>query len=121
MPPEESSKFDSNDAELEQALVEVERSLLSLKERYAQVKQDEAKRVELEQRYSELLEQQKKGRTIDPIKTELNYIEKELENIEVNLESRLLSWTSFKEPFWQAVRFGGIGVVIGWLLKSCAG
>ncbi|MCA1993960.1 MAG: DUF2203 domain-containing protein, partial [Coleofasciculus sp. S288] len=55
------------------------------------------------------------------LQAELKRIKEELETIELNLESRLFSWGSLKEPFWQAVRFGGLGVVIGWILKSCAG
>jgi len=41
--------------------------------------------------------------------------------LETNLESQLFSWTSLKRPFWQIIRFGGLGVVIGWLLRSCVG
>ncbi|MBD0342554.1 MAG: DUF2203 domain-containing protein, partial [Microcoleus sp. Co-bin12] len=55
------------------------------------------------------------------LKQELREIEKELETIELNLESRLFSWTSIIGPFWQAVRFGGLGILIGWILKSYAG
>jgi hypothetical protein len=25
------------------------------------------------------------------------------------------------EVFWQIVRFGGIGVLLGWILRSCTG
>ncbi|MGL4619237.1 MAG: DUF2203 domain-containing protein, partial [Chroococcidiopsis sp.] len=45
----------------------------------------------------------------------------QLETIEVNLESQLFSWGSLKAPFWQAVRFGGLGVIVGWILKSFTG
>ncbi|MFN5964006.1 MAG: DUF2203 domain-containing protein, partial [Pseudanabaena sp.] len=37
------------------------------------------------------------------------------------LESRLISWSSFQEIFWQVVRFVGIGIIIGVILRSCAG
>jgi len=54
------------------------------------------------------------------LKVELRQIKEQLEAIEINLESQLFSLGSLKEPFWQAVRFGGLGVVVGWILKSCA-
>jgi hypothetical protein len=61
------------------------------------------------------------GSNRQALQTELKQIKEQLETIELNLESQLFSWGSLKEPFWQAVRFGGLGVVIGWILKSCAG
>jgi len=57
----------------------------------------------------------------DALHKQLQEISDRLEQIEADLESRLLSWSSLREPFWQIVRFGGIGVVIGVILKSCAG
>lgn len=57
----------------------------------------------------------------DELHRQLQEIGDRLEQLEADLESRLLSWSSLREPFWQIVRFGGIGVVIGVILKSCAG
>ena len=57
----------------------------------------------------------------DELLKQLQALDDQLEQIEADLESRLLSWSSFREPFWQIVRFGGIGVIIGVILKSCAG
>lgn len=51
---------------------------------------------------------------------QLQEIGDRLEQVEANLESRLLSWSSFREPFWQIVRFGGLGIIIGIVLRSCA-
>jgi hypothetical protein len=51
---------------------------------------------------------------------QLQEVGEQLEQIEANLESRLLSWSSFREPFWQIVRFVGIGIIIGVVLRSCA-
>lgn len=53
------------------------------------------------------------------LKLQLQELSDRLEQIEADLESRLLSWSSFREPFWQIVRFGGLGVVIGIILRSC--
>ena len=54
----------------------------------------------------------------DSLKSELKYINDELAEIEFRLESELFKWSSLSEPFWQIVRFLGIGIVIGWFLNS---
>lgn len=102
----------------EEAIAKVETSLENLKQRYNQIKEDELKKEELQERKQELQQQSKDNTNREPIKTELNYLEKELEELELRLESHLFRWSSLTEVFWQAVRFGGIGVVIGWILKS---
>lgn len=124
-PPEEPSassdpqKSGNSEQEFVQALAEVERSLMALKERYAQVQRDRQRQAELKHRYEEV-RQDRSIRRSQEMKTQLKQIQQELETLEVNLESSLFSWSSLKEPFWMAVRFAGIGIVIGWLLKSCA-
>ncbi|BAY91532.1 MULTISPECIES: hypothetical protein [unclassified Tolypothrix] len=113
-----SSTEGNSEADFEQELQEVERSLFSLKERYNQVQSDREQKAQWQQRRQEL--QQNKNPAPE-IKAELRQIKQQLEALELNLESQLFSWRSFKKPFWQAVRFGGMGVIIGWILKSCAG
>lgn len=125
-PPEERSQRDpqsssvDRDREFAQGLEEVERSLIALKERYTQVQQDQARQAELQHRYEEV-RQDKRSRRSQELQAELRRIKQEVEVLEVNLESSLFSWSSLKEPFWMAVRFGGIGIGIGWLLKYIAG
>ncbi|MFB2893818.1 DUF2203 domain-containing protein [Aerosakkonemataceae cyanobacterium BLCC-F50] len=109
----------NSELEFEQALAQVERSLTALKERLAQVQRDRQRQAELKHRYEEVRQDRSMGRS-QQMKTQLKQIQQELETLEVNLESSLFSWSSLKEPFWMAVRFAGIGIVIGWLLKSCA-
>lgn len=107
--------------EFEQALLETEQNLRSLRERYEQVRDSRASRTELQQRREDIRrESPRRTSNRQALQAELKQIKEQLEIIELNLESRLL-WGSLKEPFWQAVRFGGLGVVIGWMLKSCAG
>lgn len=124
-PPEEPSASSdtqgsgNSEVEFEQALAEVERSLTALKERYAQVQRDRQRQAELKHRYEEIRQDRSIARSQE-MKAEVKRIQQELETLEVNLESSLFSWSSLKEPFWMAVRFAGIGIVIGWLLKSCA-
>ena len=65
-----------------------------------------------------MLQRQFTANNRQQIQAQLRQIGQELDKIELNLESRLFSWGSLKEPFWLAVRFGGLGVLIGWFLKS---
>lgn len=95
--------------EFEDAIAAVEASLDQLKTRYYQVLQDQ-------QRRSQLLEQAR--HTAPGLKEELERIQQEIDLIDTNLESRLFRWRSLLHPFWMAVRFGGIGILIGWWLKA---
>ena len=115
--PDQSEEFER---EFVQGLEEVDRSLQALKERYAQVQQDRQRQVELKHRYEDVRQQRRTNRSPE-LSRELREIKQQLEVLEVNLESSLFSWSSLKEPFWMAVRFGGMGIAIGWLLKSCSG
>lgn len=124
-PPEESSASrdtagsGNSELEFEQALAQVERSLTELKERLAQVQRDRQRQAELKHLYEEVRQDRSMARS-QQMKTQLKQIQQELETLEVSLESSLFSWSSLKEPFWMAVRFAGIGIILGWLLKSCA-
>uniref|UniRef100_A0A832H600 DUF2203 domain-containing protein n=1 Tax=Oscillatoriales cyanobacterium SpSt-402 TaxID=2282168 RepID=A0A832H600_9CYAN len=105
----------SEELEFEQELTNVERSLQELKQRYSQVQQDLATQAQLQER-QETLNRNFKQRPTPQLKAELKQIATQLEELEVNLESRLFTWGSLKESFWQIVRFGGLGIVIGWFL-----
>lgn len=108
-----------HDLEIEQEISAVERSLCALKERYEQVQQAQRRQAELKHRVEEILPELRQHRT-QQMREELKQLEAELETIELNLESRLFTWNSLKEPFWQAIRFGGAGIIIGWLLNAVA-
>ncbi len=111
--------------EFETTLMEVERSLLKLKERHKQVQQSQKQKLDLEERLN----------TVSPEETaEVEKINEELQQLILELETTLLSdqdlntlfWQGIRqgllgEVFWQIIRFGGLGVVIGWLLKTWAG
>ena len=122
--PQQPSKLNpetpGDESEFVQALETVERSLVAVKERYTQIQVDRQRQAEL----GNLREDVRKSVRQNPLpqlKQELRQIEQELEAIELNLESSLFSWGSIKQPFWQAVRFGGLGILLGWVLKSYAG
>ncbi|MBW4682939.1 MAG: DUF2203 domain-containing protein [Microcoleus vaginatus WJT46-NPBG5] len=113
----------SNNAEeqdFEQALLETESYLQALKERYQQIQQDRSRQAELQQQQKQIKKELRQTRSRQ-LQADLRRIQEELESIELNLESSLFTWGSLKEPFWQAVRFGGLGIVVGWILKSCTG
>jgi len=110
----------SEERELEQALESAERTLADLQERVAQIRRDRQRKVELKNRIDEVIPELRRQRS-QQLKKELKRLQDELDTVELNLESHLFTWGSLKEPFWQAVRFGGLGIVLGWLLKSCAG
>jgi cytochrome c biogenesis factor len=112
-PPSEPSGEENELSEFENELLELERSLFALKDRFFQVETDQELQAELQQRLQELEENQ-----LPEMKVELKLIQQQLEVLEINLESRLFTWRSVKQPFWQVIRFGGLGVILGWLLKS---
>ncbi|MFB2770332.1 hypothetical protein ACE1AT_13735 [Pelatocladus sp. BLCC-F211] len=116
--PSEPPQEDNQELDFEQELLEVERSLVALKERYQQVLRDRRQQKQLQYKLYKLSQDKK---PTPEIEAELRQIQQQLEVLEVCLESQLFSWRSFREPFWQAIRFGGLGVIIGWLFKSCAG
>jgi small-conductance mechanosensitive channel len=83
------------------------------------VQQDQAQQAQLQQRRDRLqqaLEQSAGADLRTALKVELKQVQAQLDELEINLESQLFSWTSLKEPFWQVMRFGGLGVAIGWFL-----
>jgi chromosome segregation ATPase len=93
----------------EQLLQTAEEKVTQLKTRYQQVQTDQARQTELTDRKAAI------NATSSPELTEeLNAIETELHELEVRLESQLFSWDSWKQYFWQTVRFVGIGIAIGW-------
>ncbi|MFQ4134867.1 hypothetical protein PGN35_000965 [Nodosilinea sp. PGN35] len=45
---------------------------------------------------------------------EVTRLQDAADNFELELASRVVSWQHLQEPFWQAVRFGGLGLLLGW-------
>lgn len=100
MPPS-NSQHPQDDSQWEDRLQKAETKLIDLRRRYSQIQRDRAHKKQLEAR--------------------LQRLQSELETLEYNLESRLVTGKDLLEPFWLAVRFGGLGIILGWLLKSWAG
>ncbi|TVQ43764.1 MAG: hypothetical protein EA365_11765 [Gloeocapsa sp. DLM2.Bin57] len=106
-----------DEPDLGQAIATVEASLSQLKQRYQQVERDQKRQQQLKELKQELKQQAKANNTEGIIRAELKHIEEEIINLELNLESRLWNWKELQEPFWQAVRYTGLGIIIGWILR----
>jgi type IV secretory pathway VirD2 relaxase len=123
--PENHAHRDVSIDELDfpEALQAVEAQLQQLQERYYQVRQDSQVQNELQQRQQRLKRELKSNLSDaekQEVKAELKRIQMQIDALQLRLESDLFGWHSVKEPFWQAVRFGGLGIVLGWILKGCA-
>ncbi len=104
-PVDETLEFDREIAELAAAIS-------ALKQRQAEIELAEREQVVLERQRNEL---KHKGSKYPEVKQELVQIRSRLEELDLILESRLLNmW----EPFWQAVRFGGLGIAIWWFIST---
>jgi ABC-type uncharacterized transport system ATPase component len=108
-PVDETIEFDREIAELESAI-------FTLKQRHADTQLAAQEQVVLTRQRNEL---KQKGTSHPEVKQELQLIRSRLAELDLTLESRLINeWRLMWEPFWQAVRFGGLGIVIGWVLAS---
>ncbi len=116
MSNEQKASESATQVSIEEQITEIEASLDKIKQRYQQIEIDNLRKTELIEQKSAIKEKLPKNKQ-DSLKSELQYIEDELNEIEVRLESELFKWSNFIEPFWQIVRFVGIGIVIGWFLN----
>lgn len=128
----ESSVEENLEQELEKEILSVEESLGDLKHRYTQMLADKQRQIELVRRFDEIKKQMQQT-TSQSLRAELKEIKEKLESLENALglfsESYLVLFggsviftkSGLKDLFWQVVRFGGLGVIIGWLLKSVVG
>jgi len=111
-------------AELEQQfepeLAAAETLLQSLRDRYDRLNADQQDHNQIQQRIQDL-QQTTTNEALPELHTELTHLQQQLANLELTLESHLFSWDGFSDIFWMAVRFGGIGILIGWSLKAWAG
>ena len=109
----------SDNQDFETALDDAQSSLDKLRQRYAQINIAQEKRSELRAQYNRTQSELSRHRT-KQLQEELKSIKQKLDDLEIMLESQLFSWSSLKEPFWMAVRFGGLGILMGWALRAIA-
>lgn len=120
MSDSENTHDSPTELNIEDAIAHLEAKLEQVKQRHQQIINDQQRQKELITRKEEIKTLKAENNPPDSLKSELKYIEEELDAIEVRLESELFKWSSLSEPFWQIVRFGGIGIIIGWILKTMA-
>jgi hypothetical protein len=133
MSAEENFPIPEDPDEFADAIREVEIALDRLKHRYRQITEAKQERTELEQGFTSK-ELEYRENPLPPLETELQQIREQIQELDIILESDLLKndelrrmfWEGIRqgllgEVFWQIVRFGGIGVLLGWVLKSCTG
>ena len=102
--------------EFDREIVALEQTLSAIKQRHADTQLAAQEQVVLTRQRNEL---KQKGSNHPDAKQELELIRSRLTELDLTLESRLLNeWKLMWEPFWQAVRFGGLGIFIGWVLAS---
>lgn len=119
--PPSTSADATDEVDIEQSLRHLEQSLLVLKNRHAQVQADRQQQQDLydrKERIEQQLQHTASPRVQRQLKQDLQQIRQQLSDLEVALESQLFSWNGLKDIFWQAVRFGGLGMVAGWVLRS---
>lgn len=110
--------------EIELQIQEAEESLGLVKQKFDEARAVDSDRIDLEiqqQEISAKLKGKINLRQRQELKAELATIQTKLEDIDTAIAAQLITWTSFKEPFWQIVRFSGLGFLLGVLLKSCIG
>ena len=97
--------------ELERDIDELEQGIFALKHRYANIQLAQQEQIVLQRNRNEL---KQTGNKHPEVRHELKTIQSRLEELEVMLESQLWKW----DPFWDVVRFMGLGIAIGWGLCS---
>lgn len=102
--------------EFDREIAELEQKISALKHRQADTLLAAQEQIVLVRQRNEL---KHKGTNRPEVKQELQMIRSRLDELDLALESRLLNeWELMWEPFWQAVRFGGLGIAIGWFIAS---
>ncbi|MGK7931246.1 MAG: DUF2203 domain-containing protein [Microcystaceae cyanobacterium] len=121
-----------DNADFVQELGQTEQMLVQLKQRYQQVKQAQQQQTELQGEGIQLGEEWE-NHQLPELEQELQRINRQIQELSLILESELLSNDELMriykselrsgllgEIFWQVARFGGLGILIGWLLKTWA-
>ena len=116
-PTENAAETTAAEPEFDAELRQVEAAVQALRDRYGQVSLAQAEQQELRVRQSRMQQALKQHRTA-ALQQELKQVKARLNELELTLESQLFSWGQLREPFWMAVRFGGLGVLLGWFLRS---
>ncbi|MFM1842265.1 MAG: hypothetical protein RLZZ490_1001 [Cyanobacteriota bacterium] len=115
------------------SLAALTQSLQTLQTRYDEVQSHRAKHQQLDEHRADL-EARWQAEQRPELEQELQQLKDQLTELSLHLESELLTdkqlqkilWDGLRQGlmgdvFWQIVRFGGLGIVVGWLLRGCQG
>ena len=115
------------------SLAALTQSLQTLQTRYDEVQSHRAKQQQLDEHRADL-EARWQNEQRPELEQELQQMKTQLAELSLQLESELLTDKQLQQVFWdglrqglmgdvflQIVRFGGLGIVVGWLLKSWHG
>ncbi len=95
---------------LESALTQLESAVQAFRQRYETARSLQAAHAQITEQLAEAETQPE----VSP--TDLAHLQQQLAQLEGQLDGLLFDWRSLLDPFWQAVRFGGLGILLGWLL-----
>ncbi len=128
-----SPSYPEDNSDFAQELSQTEQTLAQLKERYQRIRQAQQQQSELQATGIQLGEEWE-NHQLPELEQELQRINQQIQELSLILESELLSNEELMkiyqaelrsgllgEIFWQIVRFGGLGILIGWFLKTWAG
>ncbi len=101
------------DQAFDQELATVETALRDLQTRHSQVQQAQQSQTQLLEQREQVQQALQQGVTPE-LQSELQQIDEKLADLSYTLESQLLNWASAQKPFWQILRFVGLGLVLGW-------
>ncbi|MEB3164727.1 MAG: hypothetical protein VKK80_15970 [Prochlorothrix sp.] len=107
--------------EFEQALDSLSEKLTGLRQRYSDICADQARLDALSQaiQQHQANPQRETQQTVDPeLTATLEALQREFNELEAQFEGQFMSWDGIGTLFWQIVRFGGLGLVLGWGLRS---
>lgn len=123
--PSESSEPDRDfDHEFLAEFEAVAESLAALDARYRQIQRDRHQRDQIQAEmqaiaHSNARSPRSKANPPSSDRDRLRRVRDRLEQLELNLESSLFSWSGLREPVWFGLRYGGLGFILGWLLHAC--
>jgi len=110
--------------EIELQIQEAEESLVLVKQKFDEARTTDIDRSDLQIQQQEIEAKLKckiSLRQRQELKAEIATIQTQLEDVDTAIAAQLITWSSFKEPFWQIVRFSGLGFLLGVLVKGCVG
>lgn len=114
----DSTEFD---LEFSEALEEAEITLKQIRDRYQEIKTAQLEKSQLEQTLSHLQrdinQKTQVEQSITTLEAEVAQVQAQIQSLSITLESQLWKW---QEPFWQFIRFFGLGFAFAFLLQKLA-